>query len=402
MTVAYRGPWFCVVDPELEGMTQIGHYQIYDRMVCEAAERLGYSTLILGRKTFNTTHLGATPVIPAFTYGIWESSPADYNKDGGHRRRMRVAWRFFRESRAALALFHLKSDSFVFFQSVSSLQIPGLAFFGLWCRLVRGPKVVIFLRYQHWLYDHLVSAFGFRILEMLVWAGQVRFVTDSQGLVEDYRALTRAPIHVVPIPHAQIRARPHAANRDRHLRFGTLGGARAEKGIGDFIDAIGLLNHNGLASNMQFFLYVHSPSPDEILQKFNKLKEQAPNNVTLIENPLDDDEYADLLNSLDVLALPYWRSTYRSRTSGILAEGIASGKVAIVTRGTWLEDEMNQSGAGVACEDRSPADLARAILETAARFEELHAVALARRPAVSEHDKAEELVTLIVNPFSIK
>lgn len=401
MTTAYKRPWFCVVDPELKNMTPIGHYQAYDRTVCEAAERLGYRTLILGRKTSNVVQLGTTRVVPAFTYGIWRTSEADYRKDGSHRRPMRAGWRFFRELRFALAPFHLKSDSFVFVQSVYALQVFGLALFVLWCWLARGPKVAVLLRYQPEFYKDHLAALGFRILEWLVWAGRVSFVTDSRRLAEDYRALTKAPFDVVPIPHPRISPPLPAADRGARLRFGTLGGARGEKGINEIIDAIGLLNSDGSASDIQFVLHVHSPFPD-VAEKLSSFKSRVPSNVTLIEEPLDDAGYGKLLYSLDVLVLPYWHSVYRSRTSGPLAEAIAAGKVVIVTRDTWLAEEMQQRGAGIACADHSPTDLARAILEAAARFEELHVLAQARRPEMSDHQKAQELVAQIVNLFSTK
>ena len=381
MGAAVSTPWFCVVDPEFKNTTPIGHYVIYDRAVCEAAERLGYRTLILGRKTIDATHVGGTPFVPAFTYGIWETDPAYHLNGRGERRgRMRAGYRFFREPRSALAPFRLKSETlFVFVQSVYGLQIFGWALFSLWSWLVRGSKVAILLRYQHEFYDDDVSTLGFRILEWLVWAGRVRFVTDSQRLADDYSVLTKAPFDVVPIPHAQMPAPAEMAKAGSRLRFGTLGGARDEKGIGEIVDAIELLNRHNLASDIQFVLHVHSSWPDAITEKLAKFKVRVPENVKLIEDPLDDEEYRKLLYSLDVLVLPYWRSIYRSRTSGPLTEGVATGKVAIVTRDTWLHDELKQHGAGVTCEDRSPVDLARAIKETAARFEELHCAAQVRR-----------------------
>lgn len=387
MKTVNDGPYFCIADPEIESETAIGHYHVYNHVVCEAAERLGYRTLILGRKVAKTLQLGGRLVIPTFTLGIWETKG--------------VVCQLIRDLRAALLRFRLRSNSFMFFPSPTSLQLPALAIFGFWSRLTGGPKLLIFLRYQYEHYDHPISLFGFRLLERLVWAGQVRLVTDSDRLANDYSVLTRAPVDVVPIPHGEIRARPGAVARGRPLRFGTLGGARGEKGICEFIDAIGLLNSHGLASNAEFVLHVHSPSADT-QEKLDALMAQLPRNVTLVDKPLNDDEYAELLGGLDVLVLPYWRSVYRSRTSGALVEGIAAGKIVIVTRDTWLDDEMKRRGAGVVCADRSAVDLARSVLDVEKRFGEFHEDAAKHRSDRSPYEIAEQLVKQMTALFSVK
>lgn len=394
-------PWFCVVDPELKDTNPTGHYLVYDRTVCEAAERLGYNSMILGRKTIDGAKIGDTPIIPTFTYGIWEADPADYRY--GEPCGLRAGYRFFRELRSALSRFDLHADSFVFVQSVYRLQIFGWALFSVWSWLVRGPKVAILLRYQHEFYDDDASALGFRILEWFVWAGKVRFLTDSERLADDFSVLTKAPFDVVPIPHADI---PEPAEApilaSGRLRFGTLGGARDEKGVSEIINAIELLARHGLASDIQFVLHIHNAWPENIFEKLEKLKEQTPENVSLIEHALSDEDYGKLLHSLDVVLLPYWRSVYRSRTSGPLTEAISAGKAVIVTRDTWLEDEMEARGAGVVCADRSPIDLARAILEAAHRFEELNRAARARQSDAAEHHNAEQLVLKTIDLFRVE
>jgi len=80
---------------------------------------------------------------------------------------------------------------------------------------------------------------------------------------------------------------------------------------------------------------------------------------------MDAASYAALLESVDVVLVPYWREIYWSRTSGIVLEAIASGKPIIVTSDTWMSDELQRWGAGIGIPNRDPRALADAIEQVA-------------------------------------
>jgi len=212
--------------------------------------------------------------------------------------------------------------------------------------------------------DRFQARLAFRVLEWAVKDGFVRVITDSRRLALDYAAHTWVPMEVVPIPHAPgPRSRGESASTlgRRRIRFASLGNARAEKGILEIIRAIEIVNVSSDGSDVEFVLQVNDPSEDcrEPIQRLQF--PPRPGNVMLITNSMDGAAYSALLDSVDVVLVPYWREIYQSRTSGILLEAITAGKPVIVTADTWMSDELERWGAGIAIPDHDPRALADGI-----------------------------------------
>jgi glycosyltransferase involved in cell wall biosynthesis len=101
---------------------------------------------------------------------------------------------------------------------------------------------------------------------------------------------------------------------------------------------------------------------------------------------MDDVEYSDFLARLDVVTLPYTTDNYHSQTSGVLAEAMASGKIVVVPKGTWLSMQLQRFGGGEAfnpldCEDlaaktlrivREPLGYAKIAAERASLWRHVH------------------------------
>ncbi|HEY2132440.1 MAG TPA: glycosyltransferase, partial [Acetobacteraceae bacterium] len=85
------------------------------------------------------------------------------------------------------------------------------------------------------------------------------------------------------------------------------------------------------------------------------------------------------LHEADLVLLPYWRSIYTARTSGVFMEALAAGKPVIATRDSWMSDQLATQGAGVLCDDCNAADLARAIRQAALELVQLTAKARGSR-----------------------
>jgi glycosyltransferase involved in cell wall biosynthesis len=58
-------------------------------------------------------------------------------------------------------------------------------------------------------------------------------------------------------------------------------------------------------------------------------------------------EYQSLLDSADLVILPYNNNGYRSRTSGPCVEALCAGKPVVAPARTWMADQLGGSGAGV-------------------------------------------------------
>jgi glycosyltransferase involved in cell wall biosynthesis len=93
-------------------------------------------------------------------------------------------------------------------------------------------------------------------------------------------------------------------------------------------------------------------------------------NVHIVDRSLASDEYQWLLQSADVVLLPYDAGTYRARTSGPFVEAICAGKAVIVPEGSWMSTQLGKSGAGLTFRSGFVQDLVRATTQLLARRSE--------------------------------
>jgi glycosyltransferase involved in cell wall biosynthesis len=68
--------------------------------------------------------------------------------------------------------------------------------------------------------------------------------------------------------------------------------------------------------------------------------------VRWVEGDLSDPAYQDLLESCDVVLLPYSAVDFHYRTSSILAEAFSLGKPVICVEGSWLADQVRAVKGG--------------------------------------------------------
>lgn len=90
----------------------------------------------------------------------------------------------------------------------------------------------------------------------------------------------------------------------------------------------------------------------------------------LIRENLTDRGYATLVGRADVVLLPYRRSTFRTRTSGVLLDAIAAGKPVVAVRGTWAGDLIEQFALGATYEDDDVDALEAALVDVVTRLDE--------------------------------
>jgi glycosyltransferase involved in cell wall biosynthesis len=82
------------------------------------------------------------------------------------------------------------------------------------------------------------------------------------------------------------------------------------------------------------------PAIDEMV------KAKQPN-VHLLQSSLSADAYQALLESADIVLLPYDALTYRARTSGPLVEAICANKPVVAPANSWMSLQLGLSDAGV-------------------------------------------------------
>jgi glycosyltransferase involved in cell wall biosynthesis len=398
-------PVFCIVDPSLSNY--VGHHYAYDQSVAAAAEVEGYDTVVLALSEVIPEVADLLNLHRCFRRDIWGRHPlARSLVDAGGF--LGVAGRvldhalcirdFAADLQAGLAELDLPPGSIILGHMVVTKQLPGFArALRRLPRKGRDTTMVLVLRYQVDLYDNPLAAAAFRRLEKLAAAGwRIRLASDSGRLAIAIGRLTSLPVEVFAIPHAPsiTTMRPDCGcPAVRSVRFVSLGNARNEKGILEILEAIRILQaESGGLSGLEFVLQSNNPWPADVEEGLAAFAANLPAEVTLLPTALDTAEYEVTLAAADVVLLPYWRSIYETRSSGVFLDAVAAGKPVIATRDTWMSDELLEHGAGLLVPDHDPRALAVAIREAARDIAALACRAEAERPAVHARHSAVALV----------
>jgi hypothetical protein len=170
---------------------------------------------------------------------------------------------------------------------------------------------------------------------------RVYFYTDTEDLSYQYNTLGIVKFSTLPIPHTH----PLTSNENsKKLRITYLGDARTEKGY-HFLPKImrDLTPDYVLTDRIEFHFQSNFNIPGGELKPkiaYNELLLMSANHVKLYTEPMLQDEYEKLLLNSHIILLPYDQINYSARSSGILAESLASGIPVLVPAGTWLSRQF--------------------------------------------------------------
>jgi glycosyltransferase involved in cell wall biosynthesis len=219
---------------------------------------------------------------------------------------------------------------------------------------------------------------------------RIVLTADSEQLISEYSLINPTLLfHLAPIPHAAV----HGNDRDtlarikagERIRIGYVGEARSNKGFDLLPRLLARAKKAGLMESLELHVHAYCSNPGAPFYRrtLSGLRHPA---AFLYFDPMDEQEYSDFLARLDVVVLPYTIDNYHSQTSGVFAEAMASGKIVVVPKGTWLSTQLRRYGGGVAfnpvdCEDfanetlrivREPLLYARTAAERAPLWRHFH------------------------------
>lgn len=148
----------------------------------------------------------------------------------------------------------------------------------------------------------------------------------------------------------------------------SLGSARLEKGFDLFPEIVAetftRLENIHSASEVKFVLHA-SPQivgrHPAIIKAIRKLQ-SASRDVSLILDPLSDEDYENLLLASDCVMLPYVKDDYLYRGSAIVSEAITAEKILIATEGSYPGRRALEAGGAVGV---CPSDFAAAVVALA-------------------------------------
>ncbi|MDO8800580.1 FkbM family methyltransferase [Phenylobacterium sp.] len=130
-------------------------------------------------------------------------------------------------------------------------------------------------------------------------------------------------------------------------RIGVFGSGRAEKGLNRLPAIITSFRQRepDLADRVTWVVQSSGTTPDAILalKPVIEFAKENPGLIELHSDTLSSADYDALLESTDILLLPYLAGLYRLRGSGVAAEAISSGKPFVYSKGSILGSMAGES-----------------------------------------------------------
>lgn len=168
----------------------------------------------------------------------------------------------------------------------------------------------------------------------------VRFLTDTQQLTDQYQTLGIVHFETAPIP-MNPKLQTERRGVPNQFRIVYAGDARVEKGYQFFPDLAEQFVLHSNTENVCFRLQSNfafrevRDDPATVLAR-NRLEKMDSPEIQLLKTPASSEEYLDLVNSASVMPLLYDRDNYYARSSGALAEALAAGIPVVVPSASWL------------------------------------------------------------------
>lgn len=236
-----------------------------------------------------------------------------------------------------------------------------------------------------------------RLFRPMMQQGRVTLGVETKGAKNEFEALTQLPFQRFPhpVPSLAFASRAQASFESASpLLFACYGFARYEKGadlLKAAIERVDVQSHRPVEFCIQ---WVDSFSlPDGRLCNADALDNYRF--VRLIKQPLLSDDYQRVLSQTHCMVLPYRNSSYYARLSRIAVECVCLGIPMIYTKGGWLEDVVDEFGAGVGIRDESVDELIAAIATVTENYESLRKDALKKRTKAQQYFSGETFCRLI-------
>ncbi|HWR58754.1 MAG TPA: hypothetical protein VN328_07690 [Thermodesulfovibrionales bacterium] len=366
-------PRFCLIDNALTSL--VGHFLEYDKVVMDNLDASKFDRLMFSNADFlDASRFG---YIPSFYTNFWNISKTkrplspsrkDLPSCGAFvgmdrllsQNDLRQIDMYRQDLINVMDIFSLSTEDLLFFPNINPkelfaiLQIieglrgrlPYLKFV-LRRNIFVGPpdRLQVMVNPSR---EVLLLRLIFERLEKYKSSGKISFYTDSERLKDEYEVVAPFEFKVLPVPfrHSMIREKSRISGP---LRIVYLGDARSEKGFQHIPALVRAMKDHIDAGRIEFILQTSSHSELVIKNAIAELR-KFERGVTLLSEPLTDEEYYNLLNSADISLIFYDPKQYYSRTSCIFVESVISCTPFITSSGSWMESVMD-TGTGEVVDD---------------------------------------------------
>jgi len=319
-------PTFIGFSPHLE-VSGRGHHYIYNRTVQQVVESLGWAYTIAVPKTVKSREL------PSAWIRCLPPPPRALKRNflrfvGLFLRSIAPIHRFLRR--------HANVDAAVVF--LESINPFSLLAFTTALLLVRKQNMAVWFlcRGEHTFkgLNRIRGICETRLLKMIAVmlpAGRFQLLSDTQLFASWYSRYFGDSITVMPIPHTDVGQRNPFPRKPEE----TICWMAGQQHVISYNQAV----FERLAAGK-------SPPAGDIRLVAGKKAGAHPFlvsegvTVQMVSQVLTHDEYLRWLYTCDIVLLPYDPHIYSKRTSGVFVECVTAGKIPVVSRGTWMAEEL--------------------------------------------------------------
>jgi len=390
-------------DPQLDG--EGGHYRNHDAQLVREFRRRQIPVTLYARRSCRTACEGLVPE-PIFSHDIFQEAARDSqvwpieNFHAGNRA--------FRADLSRLAAARFTPGDLLYFPNLLQNQLFAVAEWLHDFPPLQRPAVAVMLRYLNHAMDYVQArankdliALYYRFAARALHTAQPRCVicADTRELAAAYRQILSLPVLELPNPMDVSAQLPAAGSRPITDRPVVLyqGHTSALRGL-HFLPEI-IERCRGLSARPRFIVQVQNRAAAAtgplapFLTRLDRLAAAAPDDLQLVEGALPAAEYHTLLQSADVVLLPYSPRFYGVGSSGVFTEAASLGKVVVVPAGTVPARQGREYDLGTVVADQwNPTALAGAVEIALRDLPRLRARAMAGAPRFRSEQSARALV----------
>lgn len=375
-----------LMDPQLTGIG--GHYLAHDHQLLSELQRRGIGTTLYARKTREIERCGDAEIVSTFSNDIFQEAATDalvWPMENFH-----AGNQAFLADLSALDPARFSAEDLIYFPNILQNQVHAVA---LWLARLpadRRPAVALMFRYLNHAMDYVQSRqnkdmiaiyYRYAVRQLIATHPRTLICADTTELTNTYRQITSAPVLELPNPMdvsallANTAPRP-ADGRPTIVYQGHTSPLRGFHFLPEIIERC-----SKLTPRPRFVVQVQnrdsalSMKMGPVLQR---LESKQGEHLRLINGPLQQPDYLNLLNEADIVLLPYSPTFYGHGSSGVFTEAASIGKVVIATIGTVPVRQGKDYQLGVIA----------ATHWTAPAMAEAVAIALQRLPALQQQAAA--------------
>jgi hypothetical protein len=334
--MSFTRPLFAVLAPNLKKDGQ-GHHYIYNAIVQEAVESLGW------RYQIAVPRFAASTLLPNGWIRCLPVPPITTSKREIIAF-LKLLFSSIRPFYCFLKTIIKQKRAIIFIESINPFSL--LAFAIAFAFIPKNNLLVWFLYRAEHTFTGINKIRGLfeltlqKVIEHQLPIGRFKLLTDTAIFAKWYGAFSRRSITVMPIPHTHI---PNAASDSVKAPEIICWMAGQQYAIPYNVAIVRRLVHTITESAHKILFIVSNETG------LNAVPGGA--NVKRVANILSQKQYHEMLSSCDIVLLPYDPSIHFMRTSGIFVECIIAGKIPVVSKGTWMAVELDRHNLTELCMD---------------------------------------------------